>query len=105
MAGMAVLHMVNKSPFERNTLTSCLRLAREGGSVLFLEDGVLAALDRTPHADKIKAAMKHLKFYVLAPDLQARGLDKTNIMDKVEIIDYAGFVDLAASHETVQAWL
>ena len=102
---MAVLHTVNKSPFERNALASCLRLAREGSSVLLLEDGVLASLDHTPHADKVKAAMGHLKFYVLAPDMQARGLDESNIMDGVEIVDYAGFVDLATAHNTVQAWL
>ena len=102
---MAILHTVNKSPFERNTLASCLRLAKEGSSVLFMEDGVLAALDHTPHADKLKAAMAYMKFYVLAPDVQARGLDESNIMDGVEIVDYAGFVDLAASHKTVQAWL
>jgi tRNA 2-thiouridine synthesizing protein B len=49
--------------------------------------------------------MGHLKFYVLAPDMQARGLDESNIMDGVEIVDYAGFVDLATAHNTVQAWL
>ncbi len=102
---MAVLHTVNKSPFERNTLASCLRLAKEGSSVLLFEDGVLASLDCTPHAEKIKAAMGHLKFYALAPDVQARGLDKSHIMDGVGIVDYAGFVDLAVSHKAIQAWL
>ena len=102
---MAVLHTVNKSPFERNTLATCLRLAKAGSSVLFLEDGVLAALDRTPHANNVKSAMERLNFYVLAPDVQARGLDQADVMGQIKAVDYAGFVDLVASHETVQAWL
>ena len=39
-----MLHTVNKSPFERNALESCLRLAASGASVLLIEDGVVAAL-------------------------------------------------------------
>ena len=39
-----MLHTVNKSPFERNALESCLRLAASGSSVLLIEDGVIAAL-------------------------------------------------------------
>ena len=102
---MAMLHTVNKSPFESNVLSSCLNLAKKGGSVLLLEDGVLAALDSTVHSEKVKAAAGDLKFYVLGPDLRARGLDEGNIMENVEIVDYGGFVDLVAAHDSVQAWL
>ncbi len=102
---MAMLHTVNKSPFERNTLGSCLRLAKKGSSVLFIEDGVLAALADTAHSEQVKAAAEDLRFYVLGPDLQARGLDGANIIDNIGIVDYEGFVDLVAAHENVQAWL
>ena len=102
---MAMLHTVNKSPFERNTLTACLMLARKGSSVLLVEDGVLAALDCTAHSDRIMAAVGDLKIYVLGPDFHARGLDEKNIIDGIEIVDYAGFVDLVAAHDNVQAWL
>ena len=102
---MAMLHTVNKSPFERNTLESCLGLAKKGSSVLLIEDGVFAALDRTAHSGRLKAVSGDLKFYVLGPDLRARGLDETNIMENVEVVDYAGFVDLVAAHDNVQAWL
>ena len=37
---MAILHTVNKSPFERNSLEACLRLAQPGSAVLLMEDGV-----------------------------------------------------------------
>ena len=38
-----MLHIVNKSPLERNSLDSCLRIAAPGGAVLLIEDGVYAA--------------------------------------------------------------
>jgi len=33
-----MLHTVNKSPFERNTLQSCLRLAKPGSAILLIEE-------------------------------------------------------------------
>ena len=37
-----MLHIVNKSPYERNTLDAVLRIAQDG-SLLLIEDGVYAA--------------------------------------------------------------
>ena len=37
-----MLHIVNKSPLERNALESCLRVA-QGGALLLTEDAVYAA--------------------------------------------------------------
>lgn len=39
-----LLHTVNKSPFERNALESCLQHAKKGSSVLLIEDGVYGAI-------------------------------------------------------------
>ena len=44
---MSTLNLINKSPFERNCLESCLRLANGDSSILFIEDGVYAALEKT----------------------------------------------------------
>ena len=40
---MSVLHIVNKSPYDRNSLDTCLRLAAPGSAILLIEDGVYAA--------------------------------------------------------------
>ena len=50
---MSVLHTVNKSPFERNALESCLRLAKAGSSILLFEDGVIAAMQNTKFSERI----------------------------------------------------
>ena len=36
-----MLHTVNKSPFEKNSLETCLRLAEDNSSILLIEDGRL----------------------------------------------------------------
>ena len=51
---MSILHLVNKSPFERNNLDSCLRLAAKGSAVLLFEDGVIGAMQNTKHSDSDK---------------------------------------------------
>ena len=100
-----MLHTVNKSPFERNALESCLRLAASGASVLLIEDGVIAALAGTPAGDRIAERAGDLKIYALGPDIDARGLGDRPLIDGVEIVDYGGFVDLVVAHDAVNAWL
>ena len=102
---MSMLHTVNKSPFERNALASCIRLAKAGSAILLTEDGVVAAMKNTNYSKMIADAMANIKIYVLGPDLKARGLSEENIVDGITVVDYGGFVDLAAEHSTVQSWL
>jgi len=100
-----MLHLVNKSPFDRNALESCLRLAEDGSAVLLLEDGVYAAISKGKHAAELIARMAELKFYVLGPDVSARGLDDISLIDGITKVDYEGFVDLVVEHEVSQSWL
>lgn len=100
-----MLHTINKSPHERGTRDACLRLAEPGSSILFIEDGVYGALKNTAHSAALTAAAKDFALYALAPDLSARGFSQSDLIDGVKTVDYDGFVDLASSHERVQAWL
>jgi tRNA 2-thiouridine synthesizing protein B len=102
---MAVLHTINKSPFERHALTACLRVAQPGAGVLLIEDGVYAVRCGTKMADIVREAMRSLSFYALGPDLQARGVMPEQVINGVRIVDYDGFVDLTIEYHCVQAWL
>lgn len=102
---MAMLHIVNKSPFERNTLESCLRLAQNKGTVLLIEDAAIAADKRTRFKEIIEKAQGNLKFCVLMGDASARGIAQDCLIEGIEPIDYDGFVDLVTSHDTVQSWV
>jgi len=101
----SMLHLINKSPFERTSLDSCLRLAQAGSSILLIEDGVYAALENAAHAEKITRRMEGFSVYVLGPDIIARGLGDSPLIEGLTIIDYEGFVDLVVEHEVTQSWL
>ena len=58
-----LLHIVNKSPFERNALESCLRLSNSGHSILLYEDGVYGALQNTKWAATVADATITVNFH------------------------------------------
>ncbi len=99
-----LLHTVNKSPFQHAALGSCLRLSKDGSAILLIEDGVYGALKDTKISADIENAMKTKKVYALEPDIKARGV-QDRVLDGITLIDYAGFVDLAAENKAVEAWL
>ena len=98
-----MLHIVNKSPSERNALDSALRIAQTG-SLLLIEDAVYAATRGNAAEARLRSAMERLKIYALAPDLEARAV-ADRLIDGVTAVDYGGFVDLVASHTNCQSWL
>ncbi len=102
---MTTLHIINKSPFERNSLDSCLRLAKAGSAILLIEDGIYAAQKNTAVGDQVAAATTTHSVYALAPDLDARGIDKAEIIDGISLVDYEGFVQLTTETARVQSWL
>lgn len=102
---MSTLHTVNKSPFERDSLASCVRLASKGHAILLIEDGVFGAMSGTDHSEMVKAAMANASVYVLGPDLAARGMSEDRVIDGIQVVDYSGFVDLTKQHTTCQSWL
>ena len=99
-----MLHIVNKSPYERNALESCLRLAQPGSALLLIEDGVYAATRGNAAEAQLKDAMARLKVYALKADLEARGV-AARVMEGIELVDYGGFVDLACGQPNCQSWL
>lgn len=102
---MTMLHIVNKSPFDRNSFSSCLSHTQEGDSILMIEDATVAALENTSFSDALKDVLKDKKVYVLGGDLAARGINENRIITGIEIVDYSGFVDLTVSNDKTQSWL
>ena len=99
-----MLHIVNKSPLQSGALASCLRTAREGHTVLLIEDAVYAATAAGAQACGLEEELKRLKVHVLVPDLEARGMAARRL-EGISPVDYRGFVELAATHPTTQSWL
>lgn len=100
-----MLHTVNKSPFERDSLGTCFRLARPGSDVLLIEDAVYAALAGTRFEASVREAMARYSLFVLEEDIEARGIDPHALIKGIETVNYGGFVDLAVRNDSVQSWL
>lgn len=101
---MSILHLVNKSPYERNAFASCLRLAKPGSALLLIEDGIYAAQQSGAVAEDLATACAEHSVYALQADVEARGMrDKLN--PAVSLIDYDGFVKLTTEYSKVQSWL
>lgn len=99
-----MLHTVNKSPFDKNSLTSCLSVAAAGSAVLLIEDGVYGALEGSTASSQVKSAMEKVTVYALESDVKTRGIaDK--VIEGIKLVDYAGFVGLACEHSKVNSWL
>lgn len=102
---MPTLHTVNKSPYERSSLHSCLDHVAEGDSVLMLEDAVVGARRGGRFVEELKAKRPSCAIYVLAPDIAARGMKAEDLAEGISTVDYGGFVDLAVANARVCAWL
>ena len=102
---MSVLHIVNKSPYDRNSLDSCLRLAKADSAILLIEDGIYAVQKNSKASDKIQQALGDKQVYALQPDLDARGIGADKMIDGITLVDYDGFVKLTTEYDQLQSWL
>ena len=98
---MAMLHLVNKSPYCTCNLNTATTTMKDGDQLLLIEDAVYGAVK----SGKAASLLAGLKVSVLGPDLAARGITEDKLADGVDVIDYAGFVDLVEANDKVQSWL
>jgi tRNA 2-thiouridine synthesizing protein B len=98
---MAMLHLVNKSPYDTCNLSTASSIMKEGDRLLLIEDGIYGAMKN----GKAASLLNGLKVSVLGPDLAARGISQDKLADGIDVIDYAGFVDLVEANDKVQSWL
>ena len=94
-----MLHMINKSPFESNSLEDCLRYASDGSLILLYEDGIYGALAGSALEARMKEIMANHDVYVLKEDVALRGIEK--LIDGVKEVDYSGFVGLVEENKAV----
>jgi len=96
-----MLHLVNKSPYENGNLNRASSIMNDGDALLLIEDAVYGAVK----AGKASAMLDGHTVSVLGPDLAARGISEDKLADGVNVVDYAGFVELVEANDKVQSWL
>lgn len=98
-----MLHTINKSPFQNSTLESCFRFASSEDVILLIEDGVYGAVAGSIKSSVVEEGLKAgTTVYALSADLKARAIN--NLIDGVQVTDYAGFVDLVEKNK-IHSWL
>ena len=97
-----MLHIVNKSSFERNSLQSCLHTIDQNSVILLIEDGVISAAN--PNISLLGELATQGRVYALQGDIEARGLS-SKVANNIQLVDYAGFVDLVEEHGTSVSWV
>lgn len=98
-----MLHIVNKSSFERNSLQSCINTIDDDSVILLIEDGVISATKNDNFALLADLAAQG-RVYALSADVEARGIT-TKIDNNIKLAGYDGFVDLVEQHETSVSWV
>ena len=98
---MSMLHIVNKSPYERNSLAAAVGHMTDGDTLLLIEDGVYAAVKGGAVAGQLEGKTVS----VLGADLAARGIAADKLVEGVAVVDYGNFVDLVETTDKSQSWL
>jgi len=81
-------------------LDQVLIIAKEGSHIFLYQDGVMAAARSPVTRDWLdKANTAGIKVHALREDLSARGIKEP--MDGIDVIDYAGWVDLVEQFQPV----
>ena len=98
-----MLHTVNKSSFERNSLQSCLNTIDDTSVILLIEDGVISAA-KNANSPMLADLATQGRVYALQGDVDARGIS-SKVADNIKLVDYAGFADLVVEHGTAVSWV
>jgi tRNA 2-thiouridine synthesizing protein B len=99
------LHTVNKSSSSADVLSSCLRTAMAGDTVLLIEDGVYACGGAQADQLLFSKLDPAIRLCALQEDLQARGVVLSgDIHGLIEAISYPQFVELACQHTRTISW-
>lgn len=99
--GFMILHIINQSPLQASAFNDCLRIYRQGDSILLIEDGVYAAVDCSASGQSIQAS--NAIIYALKADVLARGL-QNKLIAQAQLASDDLFVELVAKHQLIQSW-
>jgi len=95
-----MLHLV----FTHNQAQQVLKFIKESDAVVFLENSTLSLNKQGCFSDALGPWANQVKFYVLAPDIQLRGIGTQTLASHIDIIDYVEFVGLTQQHEVTKTW-
>lgn len=93
-----MLHIIKKSPYESSALEDALKYINGNDIALLTEDGVYAAKKGGKYEGLLKNSIQKHTIYCLLADIKARGIQDSEIIENVQVIDYKGFVERVIEH-------
>ncbi|MEC4749936.1 sulfurtransferase complex subunit TusB [Methylomicrobium sp. Wu6] len=95
-----MLHLISASPIP----TAVLERIDAGSSAVFMENAVLWILRNSQFNGRLTGMLADHHLYALSADLIMRGIDADQIVPGIDVIDYAGLVELTVAHPLIQSW-
>ncbi|TRX00524.1 sulfurtransferase complex subunit TusB [Candidatus Methylobacter oryzae] len=95
-----MLHLIFQSPIE----AAILERIDPDDVVVFLENAVLRVLQNSNINAVLKRQLSNNRLCVLADDIVIRGIAKDELIEEIEVIDYAGLVELTVNNAVIQSW-
>jgi tRNA 2-thiouridine synthesizing protein B len=95
-----MLHLIFQSPID----TAILERIAAGDDVVFLENSVLRVLQKGGLSDALAQLLKRNRLCVLAEDIEVRGIVAEELVNGIDVIDYAELVSLTVSNPLILSW-
>ena len=95
-----MLHLVFQSPIE----AAVLERIEAGDVVVFLENAVFRVLRNGLLNESVTQLAGTNRLCVLSEDVTVRGIVADELVEGIDIIDYAGFVELTVGNRVIQSW-
>lgn len=95
-----MLHIISQSPFA----TTLLDRIDAGDAVIFIENAVHCLYRDGRMGDVLAEKLPLARMYVLADDLEARGIVLQKLVPGINAVDYRGFVELTLENAVIQSW-
>ncbi|MFA5018197.1 MULTISPECIES: sulfurtransferase complex subunit TusB [Methylobacter] len=95
-----MLHLIFQSPIE----TALLERIDSGDVVVFLENAALRVLQNSSISDTLTRQLGSNRLCVLSDDIAIRGIASDELVKGIEVIDYAGLVELTVNNPVIQTW-
>jgi tRNA 2-thiouridine synthesizing protein B len=100
-----MLHIMNHAAFDSAPVDRLLSRIGEGHTLMLIENGVYMVKRGSVAAERLERSLSDLTVCVLAPDLAARGITAAEVMARVTVVDFGGFVDLAVDNAVIHSWI
>lgn len=95
-----MLHLIFQSPIE----AAILKRIDSGDVVVFLENAVLQTLQNSVIGITLTQQLGSNRLCVLSDDIAVRGISPDELVKGIEMIDYAGLVELTVDNPVIQSW-